>query len=440
MPDIEQRTIGKVMWRLLPFIVVCYFIAYLDRTNVGFAKLSMDKDLGLTETMFGFGSGVFFFTYFLFEVPSNLALAKFGARRWIARIMVTWGIVSGMMAFIPQIAAATGLSTEYTFYGMRLLLGIAEAGFFPGIIFYLTLWFPAVYRARIIGMFMVAIPMSAVIGSPISGLLLGVTGLGLGGWQWLYIIEAVPALLLGAAVLFLLTDTPEQASWLAADERQWLRTRLAAEERTRLAAEHIGILRSLVDPRILLLALVYFGAVAGNYGVGFFSPTIVKGFGLSNAETGLVNAIPYLIGSVAMILFARYSDRTMQRRGPAMAALAIAAIGIGGSGVVDDPFGKMVLLSVGAVGVFGVLPIFWTLPTAFLSGASAAAGIAAINSLGNLSGFAGPYAMGYLKDATGNFKAGLLTLAGAAVVGLIAVALLRHNPALERAPAAQPAE
>ncbi len=440
MDDIEKRTIGKVTRRLVPFLVLCYFVAYLDRTNVGFAKLQMNGALGLDEAMYGFGAGIFFWSYFLFEVPSNLALERFGARKWIARIMITWGLISGMTAFVPQISAAIGVSPENTFYGVRVLLGAAEAGFFPGIIFYLTLWFPAVYRARIVGLFMAAIPLSSVIGAPVSGALLGVSGFGLDGWQWLFILEAVPAILLAFVVLGYLTDRPSQAHWLADDERAWLAQRLTAERQARENAEQIGILQALFDIRVLGLALVYFGAVATNYGVGYFMPTIVKDFGLTNLQTGFVSAIPYVVGTLGMIWYGRRSDRHMERKWHAAVALAIAAVGIGASGFFPDPYIKMALLSFGAFGVFSVLPVFWTLPTAFLSGASAAAGIAIINALGNLSGFFGPSVMGYLKKTTGSFQAGLLCLAGAAVVALVVVLSLRHNPKLERAPVGVPAE
>ena len=443
MKEVETRTIAKVSARLIPFLILCYFVAYLDRVNVGFAAITMNKDLGLTATAFGFGSGIFFVAYFLFEVPSNLMLDKFGARKWIARIMITWGILSGAMAFIPQISAATGISKEYTFYSVRVLLGLAEAGFFPGIIFYLTLWFPAVYRARIIGYFMAAIPLSSVIGSPVSGALLGMDGyLGMAGWQWLFIIEAVPAIILSFVVLGYLTDRPAQATWLAQDERTWLAERLVAEEKQRVAAEHFSVMGALLDPRVLALSLVYFGAVACNYGVGFWLPQIVKGFGLTTLETGFVTAIPYVIGVAGMIWYGRRSDAKKERRGHAAVALAIAAIGIAASTMFDDPIVKMALLSFGAFGVFSVLPVFWTLPTAFLSGTAAAAGIAAINSIGNLSGFAGPFAMGWIKDATGSFSGGLLVIAACAAAGMVIVLLLGHNSALEQAPdtGAYPAE
>jgi MFS transporter, ACS family, tartrate transporter len=426
MEQLEQRTIAKVSARLVPFLVVCYFVAYLDRVNVSFAALTMNKDIGLSATAYGFGAGIFFFSYFVFEVPSNLALERFGARRWIARIMFTWGLVSGAMVFV---------SGETSFYIVRVLLGAAEAGFFPGIIFYLTLWFPGVYRARIVGWFMVAIPLSTVFGSPVSSLLLQLDGAGgLKGWQWLFVLEAVPALILSVVTWFYLTDRPADAKWLAADEREWLSRRLAEEERQREAVHSIPVMRALVEPKVLALAVVYFGAVAVNYGTAYFLPQIVKAFGLSITETGFVNAIPYVIGSVGMVWFGYRSDRRMERKGHCAVALLLAAIGIGVSSLFDDPVVKMLWLCVGAFGVFAVLPVFWTLPTAFLSGASAAAGIAVINSIGNLAGFFGPFAMGWLKDTTGSFAAGLWVISACAVVGMLVVLVLHHDRRLEEAP------
>ncbi|MDO8595743.1 MAG: MFS transporter, partial [Sulfuricaulis sp.] len=321
-PELEARTIRKVTARLIPFLIVCYFVAYLDRVNVGFAALTMNQELGLTASMFGFGAGVFFLAYFVFEVPSNLFLDRFGARKWIARIMFTWGILSGLMAFIPRLAAFSGLRNEQVFYSLRVLLGIAEAGFFPGIIFYLTLWFPAVYRARIISAFMAAIPLSSVIGAPVSGLLLEMHGwAGMAGWQWLFIIEATPAVILSVVTFFYLTDRPRDATWLANDERAWLSGRLAAEEQQRKQAAHFGVFAAMVNPRVLALSLVYFGAVSCNYGVGFWLPQIVKNFGLSNAMTGLVTAIPYVVGTAGMIWFGRHSDRSLNRRRHLVVAL-----------------------------------------------------------------------------------------------------------------------
>lgn len=435
----EQATIAKVTRRIVPFLILCYFVAYLDRVNVGFAALEMNQALGLSAVAYGFGAGIFFFSYFVFEVPSNLALERFGARKWIARIMLSWGILSGAMAFIPWIGRVTGLGDEYSFYLVRVLLGAAEAGFFPGIIFYLTLWFPAVYRARIVGYFMAAIPLSSVIGAPVSGLILYLHGgFGLAGWQWLFILEAVPAIVLAFVVFFYLTDRPAFAGWLAPEERAWLQARLDAEQQARVQAHEIGVWKALVNPRVLGLSVVYFGAVATNYGTAYWLPQIVKAFGLTNWQTGLVSALPYIVGTAGMVWYGRHSDRTMERKGHAAIALAIAALGIGASALVDEPILKMVALSVGAFGVFAVLPVFWTFPTAFLSGAAAAAGIAVINSIGNLAGFFGPFIMGWLRDATGDFAAGLLVIAACAVVAMVVVLLLRHDSELERVPAGRP--
>jgi D-galactonate transporter len=426
--EIETRTMAKVMRRLVPFLILCYFAAYLDRVNVGFAALTMMPDLHLSKTAFGFGAGIFFLAYFVFEVPSNLALDRFGASRWIARIMVTWGILSALMAIIRG---------ETSFYVIRTLLGAAEAGFFPGIIFYLTLWFPGVYRARVVSYFMAAIPLSSVIGAPVSGLILYTNGmLGLHGWQWLFIIEAVPAIVLGVVCWFYLTDRPDHATWLAPEERQWLTERMASERAARERVRSFTILESLIDPRVLAIALIYFGAVAANYGFTFWIPQIVKAFGLNNAQTGFVTAIPYVIGTIGMVYWGRRSDRLGERKGHMAIALIAAAVGLAASAVLSDPLAKMVLLSVAGFGIFAAISVFWTFPTAFLSGTAAASGIAVINSIGNLSGFAGPYVMGALRDYTGSFSSGLFVIAGAVVVALIIVLLLPHDRTLEEAPAA----
>jgi MFS family permease len=396
----------------------------------------MNQDLGLSQTAFGFGAGIFFLAYFLFEVPSNLLLERFGARKWIARIMLSWGLLSGLMAFIPNIAGATGMGSENTFYLIRVLLGAAEAGFFPGIIFYLTLWFPAEYRARIVGYFMAAIPLSTVIGAPISGLLLTLHGAGgLAGWQWLFIMEAVPAVILSGFVFFYLTDKPADAAWLAADERRWLNERLTLERKQREAVQEFTVGQALVNPHVIGLSLVYFGAVATNYGLGFFLPQIVKAFGLTTFMTTVVSAAPYAVGTIAMVWWGRRSDRFAERRWHTAIPLFIAAAGIAASTVLDDPTLKMIAFCVAGFGIFACLPVFWTLPTAFLSGAAAAAGIAVINSIGNLAGFAGPFAMGWIKDHTGSYAGGLLLLAGLGVIAMGVVLSLSHNDALERAPA-----
>ena len=291
MEDVERRVIGKVMRRLIPFLVLCYFVAYLDRVNVSFAKLHMNQALGFSEAAFGLGAGLFFIAYFLFEVPSNLFLERVGARLWIARIMVSWGLVSAAFAFIPSISRISGISNEGVFYTLRLLLGACEAGFFPGIIFYLTLWFPAVYRARVVSFFMLAIPISSIIGSPISGMLLNLGGFGLEGWQWLFIVEALPSILVGFSVVFYLTDFPHQAHWLQRDEIAWLENVQATEKRNKEEVEHLSLFQALTDARILLCAVVYFCLNAASYGVAFFLPTIIKNFGVSDTQTGLLSAL-----------------------------------------------------------------------------------------------------------------------------------------------------
>ena len=428
METLETRTIAKVSSRLVPFLIVCYFVAYLDRVNVSFAALTMNKDLGLSASAFGFGAGIFFIAYFLFEVPSNLFLERVGARKWIARIMFTWGVISGGMAFVGG---------ETSFFVLRALLGVAEAGFFPGIIFYLTLWFPAVYRARIIGYFMAAIPLSTVIGAPVSGLLLGLDGvMGMKGWQWLFILEAAPSLVLSVAVYYYLTDRPADATWLEPDERAWLVNRLAEERRQRESVRTYSVMQALLDRRVLSLSLVYFGAVATNYGLSFFLPQIVKAFGMSNLQTGLVAALPYVVGLVSIVLWGRRSDRKLERRFHTAFPMCVAAAGIGISTALDDPTMKMVALSIAGFGIFGCLPVFWTLPTAFLSGPAAAGGIAIINSIGNLAGFAGPFVMGRIKDVTGSYTGGLLSLAAAGFIAAIIVLAIGHDHSLERAPAA----
>src|ERR1700739_117759 len=338
MNEIEQRVIGKVMRRLIPFLILCYFVAYLDRVNVGFAKLHMNQALGLSEAAFGLGAGLFFVGYFLFEVPSNIFLERVGARVWIARIMITWGIVSAAVAFIPLISTSPGLPPPGIFFLLRLLLGACEAGFFPGIIFYLTLWFPAVYRARVISLFMLAIPISSIIGSPISGMLLGLSGWGLEGWQWLFILEALPSVLAGISVLVYLTDFPRQARWLQPDEIAWLENVQATEKRNKEKVEHLSMVQALTDPRILSCALVYFCLNAASYGVAFFLPTIIKGFGVSDSQTGLLAALPFVFGAIGMVLLGGHSDRTMERKGHVAAALLMATIGVGLSGLIGNPF------------------------------------------------------------------------------------------------------
>lgn len=422
--DIEATTMRKVTWRLVPFLMFCYFIAYLDRVNVGFAGTTMRADLNLSAAAFGGAAGIFFLAYFFFEVPSNLALNAFGARRWIARIMFTWGLISGAQAFVAG---------EFSFNIVRLLLGVAEAGFFPGIIFFLTLWFPTAYRARIVGWFMFAIPISTVIGAPISGAVLGLEGVaGLHGWQWMFLIEAFPSLIMTFAVLYYLTDRPIDAHWLEPQERQWLQDRLDRERADRQRILDLSWFRAMMDWRVIALGLVYMGCNIPQYGLSFFLPQIVKAFGVSNVMAGFITAVPYLVGAIGMIVWGMHSDRASERKWHAVIAFLFIIVGLSLASVTGNPTIKMLFLCIAGFGFFAVLPIFWTLPTAFLSGAGAAAGIAAVNSIGNLGGYLGPQAFGLLRDQTGSDVAGLIFLAGCAFVGMLIVLLLGYNPAISR--------
>jgi len=423
--DLEHQTMKRVLARVVPLLIVCYIISYLDRVNVGFAALTMNRDLGFSAAVYGLGAGIFFLTYFLFELPSNLLLHRFGARRWIARIMFTWGLLSGSMGFIPQISAWTGLSNETVFYTIRLLLGAAEAGFFPGVIYYLTLWFPSTYRARVIGYFMTALPLASVIGAPLSGWLLGLgTPGGFAGWQKMFIIEAIPALILTFVVLVRLTDRPEQALWLSEAQRGWLMQRLADERQAQQHLPRLSVWRTLRHPMVLLLGLVYFSVVYMNYTVGFFLPTIIRDFGLTPLQTGLLAAIPAVVGAVSMVAWGRRSDRRRERKWHLVFALSVGGLCFALAAVSGTPAIMVACFSIAAFGIYGSQPVFWTLPGMFLTGGAAAAGIAIINSLANLSGFMGPSIMGWIKTTTGSYTAGLLLAAGMAIVGTLVVACM----------------
>jgi D-galactonate transporter len=403
--------------------VLAYLFSYLDRVNLGFSALTMNEELKFTPLNFAWGAGIFFIGYFIFEVPSNLALEKFGASRWIARIMVTWGIISALMAAVSGV---------WSFYTLRFLLGVAEAGFFPGIILYLTYWYPAQYRARFLAAFAVAVPVSTVIGAPISGLLLGLDGVwGLKGWQWLFIIEGLPSVLLGIVTWFYLTDRPEHATWLTAQQKAWLASRLNAEVAAKQAAKHMTLREALTSPKVIMLSLIYFCFVAALYGMQFWLPQIVKAFGLTNAQTGFVTAIPYLFGTVAMILWARRSDFTRERVFHVGAPFFLIALALGASAYITDPTMTMVVLTLAAIGIFCIFGVFWTLPTAWLSGTAAAGAIALINSIGNLAGFGGPYLIGWVKEATGSTSTGLLVLAVLPLIGGLLVFFGGHESKVE---------
>ena len=421
--ELETSTIRAISWRLIPFLVLAYFFSYLDRVNLGFAALTMNAELKFSPTIFAWGAGIFFIGYFIFEVPSNLALEKFGASRWIARIMVTWGIISALMSLV---------SGEWSFYILRFLLGVAEAGFFPGIILYLTYWYPAEYRARFLAAFAIAVPVSTVIGAPASGLLLGLDGaMGLKGWQWLFIIEGVPSVLLGIVTWFYLTDRPERADWLTAEQKAWLASKLNAEIAAKQAAKRLTLGEALSSPKVIMLSLVYFGFVGSLYGMQFWLPQIVKAFGLTNAQTGFVTAIPYVFGTIAMILWARHSDASRERVLHVGAPLLLTAFALAASSTISDPVMTMVVLTVAAIGVFCTFGVFWTLPTAWLSGTAAAGAIALINSIGNLAGFGGPYLIGWVKEATGNTSTGLLVLAVLPLIGGLLVFFAGHESKAE---------
>ena len=426
--ELETRVLRKITMRIVPFVMLLYFVAFIDRVNIGFAALTMNKDLGFSPTVFGFGAGIFFLGYFLFEVPSNLVLDKVGARIWIARVMITWGLISGAMAFVQG---------STSFYALRFLLGAAEAGFFPGIILYLSYWFPSRQRAAVTAIFMAAAPLSTVLGSPVSGALLEMHGLlGLSGWQWMFIVEAVPALILGVVVLFYMTDRPEKAKWLSDDERNWLVTTMNAESAKKAGTASHSVWRGLADLRVIALALVYFGTSAGLYTLGIWAPQIIKEFGLSSLQVGFLNALPGIAAVIAMVLWARHSDRTGERTWHVVGACMIASIGLVLAGFAGTVVAVLLALSLVNVGISSAKPPLWSMPTMFLSGSAAAAGIATINSIGNLGGFVGPAMIGWIKDLTGSFQGGLFFVAALLVLSAILTLVLARSQRTSAASAA----
>ena len=380
--------------------------------------------------MYGFGGGIFFLGYFIFEVPSNVLLSKVGARVWIARILITWGIIAAGTAFIVG---------PISFYAVRFTLGVAEAGFFPGIILYLTWWFPSSYRSRIVGIFMAAIPISNILGSLVSGALLNLDGwMGLAGWQWLFILEAAPAIVLGVVFWIYMTDWPSEAHWLAPEQRDWLIARLNAERGQREAIRQYSLTQALLDKRVLLLSLVYFGGTFAGYGIVLFQPQIVSRLSSGFGMTGVINAIPYVFAAAAMILWGHHSDRTGERPRHVAIAYTVSAIGLVATAMMTDPVLTMVMLVIAAMGQASTGPTFWSLPTAMLSGTAAAGGIALINALGNLGGFFGPYLFGLVKDATGgSFMFALMVIALGPVMSAAIVLALGHDRRLEHIPARQ---
>jgi ACS family tartrate transporter-like MFS transporter len=424
MTELERSTMKRVTWRLLPFLLLLYIISWLDRVNVGFAKLQMNADLGLSDTAYGFGAGIFFLAYAACEIPSNLLLVRFGARRWIARIMITWGLISAGMMFVQG---------EISFYVMRLLLGAAEAGFLPGIVYYLSHWFPRAERARAVSWFMIGIPLSIVFGGPLSGWLLGFEGhLGLHGWQWMFLAEGLPAVFLGFVVLRYLTEKPGDAKWLTPAQRDWLSQTIEAEHAAAHARRRVSVTEVLRHPTVWLLAIIMFCCQTGSYGLTLWVPTIVKGLsGFTNVEVGFISALPYIAAAAGMVLIGRSSDRTGERFMHVAIPTAIGAIGFVFTALMKSPIPAMIALTVAAVGDYGTRGPFWALPGKFLTGGAAAAGIALINAMGAVGGFIGPFAVGYLKDASGNFESGLFLLAGILMAGSLLTLLLRASPALK---------
>lgn len=418
-----RATLAKVGWRLLPFLLLLYVVAWLDRVNIGFAALQMNADLDFSAAVYGFGAGIFFVGYALFEVPSNLILVRVGARLWIARIMLTWGIVSVAMMFV---------SGPVSFYVLRFLLGVAEAGFLPGIIYYLGNWFPAAERARALSWFMLAIPLSTVVGGPLAGALLELDGWhGLEGWQWLFLLEGVPAVVLGFVVLGFLTDRPELAAWLAPDERRWLAECMAGEQRAAHARHGVGLKQALVHPTVWLLGLILFACQCGSYGLTLWIPQIVRGLsGLSDFAVSTISALPYVAAAIGMIAIGASSDRTGERFLHIAIPSAIGALGFIASAYFVSPLPGMIALTVAAVGDLGTRGPFWALPTRFLAGSAAAAGIALINTMASLGGFVGPSAVGLVRELTGSFAGGLVFLAVLLLFAAGAALALRRARAL----------
>jgi len=430
---VEQSTMRKVYWRLLPLAILTYFLCYLDRINVGFAALTMNKDLGLDASTYGLAAGCFFWGYFLFEVPSNLILEKVGARLWIARIMVTWGLISGATAFCVG---------PWSFLIMRFLLGLAEAGLFPGMILFFTYWFPDWHRARIVSGFMVALPLAVALGSPVSTSLLELNGVwGLAGWKWMFIAEAVPTVLVGIFILFFVTDRPHLAHWLSGEERTWLIATLETERGLVDAKRKVTIWQSFWDAKILLLTLNYFGIITASLGMLLFLPQIVKQLGLTNMQVGFVSMIPYLCGAIAMLAWGYLSDRMGERRWNLFIACVVATIGLIIAGKTVGTAWAVVGMSIAAIGFYGSKGPFWSMPSMMLTGMAAASGIAWINAIGNLGGFFGPTMVGWVKDYTGSFAGGLYALAACSLVAAVVTAIWLHipNPA-PRAVASVPAE
>jgi MFS family permease len=412
-PIFEKKTYSKVDFRLIPFVFLCYILAYLDRVNVGFAKLQMLTDLKMSDAAFATGAGIFFIGYFFFEVPSNVLLKKFGARMWIARIMISWGVISSLMMFVTN---------AWEFYSLRFILGLAEAGFFPGIIFYLTLWYPSNLRSSRTAWFVAAIAVSGVIGNPVSGLIMDFFSgsLGLAGWQWLFLAEGIPSILVGVIVIFYLDSNIADAKWLSSEEKELLAANILAEDKHKVEHKLIDAFKSF---KVWVLCAIYFTLMIGLYGIAFWLPTIVKAIGLKGyLEVGLISAIPYGVAVVGMILLSNNSDRTGERRLHYVANVTAGALGLILSGVyAANPWASIIFLSVGTLGVVGSMPLFWPMPSAFLAGTAAAAGIGIVNCIGNLGGYVGPNVPIWAKEFSNDPSAALYVIAAVLILGALLV-------------------
>ncbi|MET0247933.1 MAG: MFS transporter [Sphingomonas sp.] len=411
----ERAVPRKVFWRIVPFCFALYIISYIDRANIGYAALQMNAELALTSQAFGFAAGIFFIGYFLFEVPSNMALLRFGPRKWIARILLSWGVVSMLTAFVQ---------TAAQLYVLRFLLGVAEAGFFPGIILYLTLWFRTKEQATVIALFTAAIPVSYILGGPMSTAIMEhVSGFGLSGWRWMMLIEGFPAILGGIATYWLLTDRPDQATWLSEPERAWLASEMATEHAPSASRRTLGTVAAITHPKVLYLAAVYFAYQCGSLGIGYWLPQIVKGLSseASTLEIGLISTAPYVVATIGMVLWSRHSDVTSERYLHTALPLLAATMALGAIGLAANTVAAVAMITVALTGLYAFKAPFWALPGLFLSRNTAAIAIAAINSVGNLGGFAGPYMIGVVKDATGSAVAGLIFLAGLIFVAFMMV-------------------
>lgn len=436
---LTSTAVRRAAHRIVPLVVVMYLISYVDRVNIGFAATTMSSDLGLSGAAYGLGAGLFFVGYVLFEVPSNVVLHRVGARRWLARIMVSWGAVSGLMAFVQD---------ETQFYVVRILLGIAEAGFVPGVIYLLTIWFPSGVRARMVACFIAAIPLAVVIGAPVSALLItsGDGWLGLEGWRVMFLVEAAPAVLVGFVALFALPESPERSRWLRTDEREALLATLRSEEHGAAAHGPSGVLAALRDWRIYAVSVIGFAVNIGGYSLSFFLPQVIAGFSeqfgqrFTLAETALLTAVPYAAATVALLLVGRSSDRRQERHFHAAVPLLVGAVAVAIALYLPSTTAVMIAISVAAAGSYSVLPVFWQLPPRFLTGAAAAAGIGVASGLANVAGFVAPYMTGALHDATGSYRPAMLVVAAVMVLGALTALALRHRPEFARSAPVRPSD